>query len=131
MAFHPWNDKIKVKLDTPDKYGYGVERKGFESGVVVEVPSELNYVGLHSMVLESSFMNQEKLSEYLARHKKLVGKRIIWEALQDRGRVFKESGSEDWFVHINMSDVLGVADSVEDVAEFQQQPGFSDGGFAP
>lgn len=128
MSLHPWNDNIKVKLDKPDEFGFGAHKGGFETGVVVEVPSTITYVAMHSMVLESSFMSIEKLDDFLKEVGKLRGKRIIWQSFQDRGRVYQEG--DDMFVNLKMTDIMGYADEVSDPVEFVDLDKFKGGSFS-
>lgn len=111
MAGHPINDQVKVLVDT-DSFGFGGAKKGVESGVVVEVPKELVYLGFHSFAFENSFDNTEALKKTQAYYNKFIDKRIFWESFQDRGRRFVEGKEE--FVYIKMTDILFYADSVDD-----------------
>jgi co-chaperonin GroES (HSP10) len=101
----PINDKIKVLVDK-DEYNYGGNSSGKEGGTVVEVPSkeEFLYFAFHSFAWEVSLANSEVLDKIYSLYEKLVGKYIIWESLQDRGRRFQEDDSE--YVFLNMTDVL-------------------------
>lgn len=103
----PVNDKIKVEISA-NKYGFGKGSIGAESGVVVAVPDQLIYFGFHSFSFEKSLADEETLAKVLAFYKKLEGKTVFWESLQDRGRRFKEGEQE--YVILNMSDVIGYTD---------------------
>lgn len=108
---HPVNDRFKVKVDT-DKYGFGGdENKGHESGVVVEVPDTLIYLGFHSFAFEDSIMNEAKLKKIQEYYNQFKGKRIFWEAYQDRGRRIKEG--EDEYVYLQMTDLLAYSDETD------------------
>lgn len=112
MAGHPVNDRFKVKVET-DKYGLGGNNKrGTESGTVVEVPDILIYFSFHSFAFEDSFMNEDKLAKLQGYYNQFKGKRIFWESFQDRGRRFVEDDGE--FVYVQMSDLLFYADSEDD-----------------
>lgn len=121
MSGRPINDRIKVQTSS-DKFGFGGAKEGVESGIVVEVPDILIYLSFHSFAFESSLFS-DKLKEVQAYYNKLMGKKIFWESLQDRGRRFTEGENE--FVYIQMTDVLFYADSVDDDIQLAQKGGFS------
>lgn len=120
MALHPVNDRFKVKLDK-DKFGFGGEKVGAETGIVVEIPDIMIYLSFHSFAFEDSIVDKERLTEIAAFYKGFVGKRIYWEALQDRGRKISEGADE--FVYLQMTDLLAFADDVNDTAEVVDQLG--------
>lgn len=111
MAIHPVGDSIKVKVDPANPYGG--ERAGVETGVVVEVPDNIMYFGYHNFGFEASYgQDNQSILEFF---KKFDGKRIFWQTFQDRGRRLKEGSDE--FIYLKMSDILAVADSVNDEAQ--------------
>lgn len=118
---HPVNDKFKVRLDKKDEYGFGGEKVGAETGIVVEIPNIMIYLSFHSFAFENSIVDKERLTEIAAFYKSFVGKRIYWEALQDRGRTIKEG--DDEYVYLQMTDLLAYSDDVEDKAEMINQTG--------
>lgn len=103
---HPIGDKIKVKITT-DEFGFGDASNGTESGVVVEVPDTLMYFGFHSSFEIPDATILKKITDFYAT---LMGKKVFWESLQDRGRRFKEGKEE--YVILNMSDVIGYTDDL-------------------
>jgi hypothetical protein len=111
---HPVGDNLKVKIDASDEYGFGASAAGVETGVVVEVPKEIHFFGFHSFAFERSFMAKEQLEELRKFYDSLVGKRIWWEAYQDRGRRIKEGDKE--YVYLKMSDVLIYSDDPNQTA---------------
>lgn len=112
MALHPENDKIKVRI-SKDQFGLGIGN-GAEHGVVVEVPDEIIYLGFHSFAFENSITDQDVLGRVIKYYKGFVGKIVYWEALQDKGRRFKEGDEE--FVLLNMTDVIATDDQDEATA---------------
>lgn len=122
MAQHPFNDRLKV-LVSSDKFGYGGQKKGVESGIVVEVPEKLLYLSFHSFAFEDSLANPEVLKDVKAFYADLLGKKIAWESLQDRGRRFKEG--DDEYVYIQMTDVLFYADDENEDIQLASEGGFS------
>lgn len=103
---HPINDRLKIKVDK-DK-GFLNETKGTETGIVVEVPDVLMYLSFHSFAFEHSFGAKEDLQNYQKYYNKLIGKRVFWEELQDRGRRIKDGDEE--FIFLQMTDVLAYSD---------------------
>ena len=123
MAVHPVNDRFKVKVET-DEYGFkGADTPGTETGVVVEVPDMLIYLSFHSFAFEHSIVDEEKLEKIQDYYKSFVGKRIYWEALQDRGRRIKEKDGE--YVYLQMTDLLAFSDEVDTDAYVVNQVGSS------
>ena len=117
---HPVNDRFKVLVSTDD-YGYGGEARGTETGVVVEVPDIIMYLSFHSFAFEQSIGNDAMLKKIQAYYAQFMGKRIYWEALQDRGRRIKE-GDKD-YVYLQMTDLLAYSDDVDNDAYLVDQTG--------
>lgn len=105
---HPVNDSIKVRIDDKDEYGFGGESTGVaDSGVVVEVPDVMFYLGLHSSIAERSFLN-DNLQTILDYFESLVGKRVYWTSLQERGNIIKEG--DETFAIMKCSDIIAYSD---------------------
>lgn len=111
MALHPVGDQLKIKMDGRT-YDFGPTAPGSETGIVVEVPEIIHYFGKHSQMMEASFMTTGALKELLRYFKGFTGKRVVWEALQDRGRHFKEG--DDEFILLKMSDIIGFTDKTDE-----------------
>lgn len=124
MAGHPINDQIKIKVDA-DAFGFGGQKKGVETGVVVELPVNMMYFGFHNFGFDTSLDNDGALQHLLDYYQQLLNTRVFWESLQDRGRRFKEGNEE--FVYIKMSDILFYSDNVDD----DIQLALDQGGFNP
>lgn len=120
MPLHPVNDRFKVEIQK-NEYGFGDTNIGAESGVVVEVPDVLIYLSFHSFAFEESIVNEQKLEKIQEYYNQFSGKRIWWEALQDRGRVIKEGEKE--YVYLQMTDLLAYADDINDEATTVNQTG--------
>lgn len=118
MALHPVNDRFKVKVD---QQRFKTETSGAETGVVVEVPDVLIYLSFHSFSFENSLVNSESLTKVQEYYNQFMGKRIYWEALQDRGRMIQEG--EDQYVYLQMTDLLAYADDIDDKATIVSQLG--------
>lgn len=128
MALHPVNDRFKVQI-TKDEYGFGDESAGAETGIVVEVPDMLIYLSFHSFAFEDSLSLEDtniKLANIQKYYSQFLGKRIYWEALQDRGRMISETDKEDKtvdYVYLQMTDLLAYSDDVDDQATTVNQVG--------
>lgn len=114
MSLHPINDRFKIKVDNNGFFPEGDEAKGYETGVVVEVPDMLIYLSFHSFAFENS-LTSDSLEKILEYYKSFMGKRIYWEAFQDRGRRIKDG--EDEYIFLQMTDLLAYADDVNEKAE--------------
>lgn len=115
MAILPINDQLKVKVDNTDEFGFGTEKKGVETGVVVVVPDIMIYLGFHSFSFEDSFVNEDKLKIIQQYYSKLLNKRVWWESFQDRGRRMKEDDGD--YVYLKMTDIMCYSDDIETKAE--------------
>lgn len=114
----PWNDKLKVKIETKR---FGNSASGRVKGLVVAVPDEMIYFGFHSFLADTTLGNTDVLKKIQKFYKSLEGKTIFWESLQDRGRMFKEG--EEEFVLLNMSDIIGWTDDADADIELIDQTG--------
>ena len=111
MAIKPANDYLKVQVDTDEL------RRQFDknvtdahtTGIVVAVPDKLNYFGFHSFAFEESFMAHDKLEALLADLKQLVGKRVWWLALQEKGAVLHESDDKT-YVYVKATALMAVGE---------------------
>lgn len=112
---HPVGDNLKIEVGNPDKFGMGTQDISTETGLVIEVPDAIHYFGKHNFSFEQSFMSKEQLKELLNYFKSFIGKRVWWEAFQDKGRRFIENDKE--YVYLKMSDILMVSDNINDTAK--------------
>lgn len=112
MAVHPLNDRLKVRLDK-DEFGLDNNRGSAETGIVIEVPEAVTYFGFHNFAFENSLANKETSQEIVDLYKKLIGKRVWWEKLQDSGRHMVEENDVE-YVFLQMTDVLAYADDADD-----------------
>lgn len=114
MALHPVNDRFKILVDKPE-IDFGEDGpKGFETGVVVEVPDMLLYLSFHSFAFEKS-LDSESLGKIGEFYKEFLNKRIYWESFQDRGRRIKDGDEE--YIFLQMTDMLAYSDDVSEIAE--------------
>lgn len=111
MSLKPYNDNIKVEVES-DEYGFAGknQQQGVETGIVVEVPEFLPYLGFHSFAFENSLQNLElkdlktNLSGLLALYKKLVGKRVYWTQYQERGSILKQGNKT--YAFLKLTDII-------------------------
>lgn len=101
-------DKVLIRIEGNAFGLIGAKDNELCSGVLEQVPNDILYYGFHSFGFDNSLGNDEVLAKVLDFYNKLIGKRVYWEMLQDRGRKFTvetEDGNKD-YVLLNMSDVL-------------------------
>lgn len=115
MGLHSVNDRFKVKVDDAGFFSGSDDKKGVETGVVVEVPDMLIYLSFHNFAFEDSLLYTEKLQAVLDYYAKFKGKRIYWESYQDRGRMLTDSTGD--YVFLQMTDMLAYSDEVDEKAE--------------
>lgn len=105
-------DQVKVRLDKADAHGFsGGEAQSQESGVLVEMPDRLMWLGYHSFAFESSLEDPDLMDEVYKYYATFVGKKIVWEAMQESGRRFKEGDEE--YVLLKITDILAYDDDVK------------------
>lgn len=111
-AIHPIADNVKVKLDRQNPHGFKVEggkdNESRESGLLVEMPDNMFWLGYHSFAFENSFGNSPGLTTIHDYYNRLMGKRVYWESFQDSGRRIKEG--EDEYVLLKITDIIAYSD---------------------
>ncbi len=103
----PFGDLCKVRLPRPDEYGFGGDQtsKDEANGILVELPEQLPYLGFYSFAFESSLYHFDENKELLENYyRPLVGKRVYWSAMKERGSVLKEG--EDVCAYIKLTDII-------------------------
>jgi hypothetical protein len=113
----PANDYLQVEVveDTMRKQFDKNVSDAHTSGIVVGVPDKLNYFGFHSFAFEDSFMARDKLDALLADLKSLVGKRVWWLALQEKGAVLHDSEAGKTYVFIKATSIMAIGEPDDDV----------------
>lgn len=97
---HPINDLCKVELPS-DEFGFGDGSKTTaESGILVELPPSFPYFGFWSFAFEDSLMNKDKLMQLHKHYKDLVGKRVYWTALAEKGNIIEFENKRYAFVKL-------------------------------
>lgn len=94
------NDLAQIKLAT-DEYGFGSEGKDTaESGILIALPAKFHYFGMWSFAFEKSFMAYEDLQELHDYWKTMIGRRVYWTALSERGNIIEKDGEKFAFVKL-------------------------------
>lgn len=127
MAFSPVADNVKVRLDPADPHGFsGGDSTSKETGILVEVPTQMRWVGFHSFAFEKSFGALMDLDDMLKEvYRPMIGKRVMWESYQESGRRFKEG--DDEYVLIKLTDIIAVGepeDKATTVTDVRRAGGF-------
>lgn len=112
MALRPLNDVALIEVErNPYKIGgqalvLNEQKAGVETGILKELPVYIPYLGFHSFAFENSLgdVNGEVEDHY----KELVGKRVYWVALADRGMVLAKDGVT--YAMIKLTDLIGWSD---------------------
>lgn len=110
MSLKPLNDVALIKVERNQHSVGGLnlvsseQKQGVENGILLELP-DLPYLGFHSFAFEDSLVNADKLKELVDYYSNLVGKRVYWIALADRGAVLADSN--DSFAMIKLTDFIG------------------------
>lgn len=102
MALRPEADLAKVELDTEGPFGNAT--KGAESGILVDIPEDLIYLGFHSFAWEKSFGNWATLDEYHQHYASLIGRRVFWTSMAERGSVLEQDGKK--YAFIKLTDII-------------------------
>lgn len=114
MAFTPVNDNVKVQLDKAGEFGDVTPDK--ETGILVAIPEKLVYLGFRSFAWENSFAAFETLEKYYDYYAKMVGKRVYWPALQERGTVFTDPRDNYKYAFIKLTDILMIDEADAPIA---------------
>lgn len=105
----PLNDLAKIQLDS-DEFNFGGNNKDTsESGVLVSLPDKFNYFGMWSFAFESSWMDEDKLQKIYDYYKGLIGKRVYWTALSEKGNIIDED--EKRFAYVKFTSLIAVGDA--------------------
>ncbi len=102
MALQPVGDLCKVELD--DEGPFGNATKGAENGILIELPEKLMFLGFHSFAWEESFGNWDKLAEYHQHYAALIGRRVFWTSMAERGSVLEQDGKK--YAFIKLTDII-------------------------
>lgn len=99
------NDLAKIELDN-DEYGLGgVDKTTAETGIFVELPEKFNFFGFWSFAFEESFMAEEKLEKLYTHYKKLIGQRVYWTAMAERGNIIQEEDGKT-FAYVKLTSLI-------------------------
>lgn len=111
----PINDMLLVEIGGTKKIG-GLEHmvqsqqnEGYDSGIVISVSEFMTYFGFQTYAFDSSMMNSEVLETVRNKYAELVGKKVYWPKMSERGMTFKEDGHE--YALLKMSSLIGVEET--------------------
>lgn len=110
----PVNDLAKIQLDI-DEYGFGESKTTAESGILVELPSKFNFFGFWSFAFEDSFMAEDKLKKIYDHYKKMIGQRVYWTAMAERGNIIQTSDSKK-FAFVKLTSLIAADDDKDSKA---------------
>lgn len=109
-TLHPLNDLCKIKLDT-DKFGFGGKSKTTaESGILVALPEAMPYFGFWSFAFDNSLANTEVTSALKEHYSQLIGQRVYWTALSEKGNIIEEADGTR-YAYIKLTSLIAVGDA--------------------
>lgn len=92
------NDLAQIDITT-DEFGFGgAEKETAESGILVAIPDKFHYFGMWSFAFEKSFMAYEDLKELHDYWKTMIGRKVYWTALSERGNIIEKDGKKYAFI---------------------------------
>ena len=112
MAVTPLNDYGLIKLDEQGTFS-AKAGDAATSGILIGVP-ELTHYGMYSMAFEGSLMNEEVLMQIEDHWSSLVGKRVYWLAMSERGAIL--STNEGRFALVKFTSLMAYTEP-DEVAE--------------
>lgn len=108
------NDLAKIQIEV-DEFGFGGGTKDkAASGILVALPDKFNYFGFWSFAFEDSFMSEEKLEKIYHYYKGLLGCRVYWTALAEKGNILEQDGKS--FAFVKFSSLIAMDEDVENIA---------------
>ncbi len=110
-TLRPLNDLAKIQLDEAPLFGDD-DRDGAESGILVELPEAFTYFGFWSFAFEKSFMAKEELAALHEFWKPMIGKRVYWTALSEKGNIIEKEGRRYAFVKFTSLIASDSSDSI-------------------
>lgn len=108
MALRPLGDMGLIELST-DKFNFGgKDDENVDNGILVGLPDKLNYFGFFSFAFENSFMARKELDELYDYYKTLIGKRVFWPSLSEKGLVYRDG--EKRYALIKLTSLAGTSE---------------------
>lgn len=84
------------------------KKEGIEEGILVALPEELPYMASNGWAFEGSLGDTEMLARVRKYYEPLIGKRVIWEWLAERGVEIEQDGKH--YVLLKLTKILGYYD---------------------
>lgn len=109
----PVNDHLLVEIGSAAQKIGGLEtmvqsqqQEGWDTGIVVAVSEFMTYFGFQTYAFDSSMMNAELLGQVKSMYKAMVGKKVYWPKMAERGMTIKHEGKE--YALIKMTALMAV-----------------------
>lgn len=113
MALQPLGDVAMIELEV-DEFGFGGdEDRGVDNGILAALPDKFNYFGFFSFSFEDSFMAHDELKELHTYYTGLIGKRVFWPSLSEKGMVFRDG--EKRYAMIKLTSLIGHCEPDDEV----------------
>lgn len=113
----PLNDVALIEIEKNQFNIGGLELVSGEGkisvghGILIKIPDFVPYLGFHAFAFDTSLGNMDLYENVLEEYKKLVGKRVYWSALSERGMVF--SKDDKTYALIKLTDLVGFSEADE------------------
>lgn len=113
MALSPLNDWLKVELDEVGTFSAQAGDVA-TTGILREVP-EFTHYGYYSFAFDNSLMNEDVLEQLIEHWQSMVGKRLYWLALTEKGAILKEEDGKR-YAFIKPTSIMAWSEP-DDIAE--------------
>lgn len=102
----PLNDYAMIELEG-DKFGFsgGDDKGSAENGILSSLADKFNYFGFYSFAFEDSFLDEDKLGKLHDYYSALIGKRVYWLALSEKGAIVTTDDKK--YAYIKLSSLIG------------------------
>lgn len=108
----PINDLAMIEVTNNKNKVIDLSKDTAESGILVQLPDQFNYVGMWSFAFEDSFMNREKLNQIYEYWKTKIGQRVFWTALSEKGNILKDGEKE--YAFVKLTSLIAIAEAGSD-----------------
>ncbi len=120
----PLNDWLKIELEEAGAFS-AKAGDAATSGILVEVP-EFTHYGYYSFAFEKSLMDGDILEQLIEHWQSMVGKRLYWLALSEKGAILQEANGKR-YAYVKPTSIMGWSEADENAESILDKHA---GGFA-
>lgn len=106
---HALNDFAKVQIQDTKNQLVKTSKETSESGVLVSLPEKFTHYGFYSFAFDNSLDSPKLMKELHEYWSKLIGKKVFWLALSEKGATLKEG--DETFVLIKLTSLIAYDDA--------------------